>query len=55
MAKLIENEIEIKLSKMIRNTDPTSDIIDDTIVVTLEEILKELVGSDVLIEIGTKQ
>jgi len=52
MAQLIENALSIKISKIIRDTDETTGVLfPDDAIETLEQIITELAGSDVLIEI----
>jgi len=51
MAKLQENSIAIKLSKLLKDTDQESPILTDDTLAQLELVLQELVGAGVLIEI----
>ena len=51
VAKLQENTIAIKLSKLLKDTDQEAPILTDDTVVQLEMVLQELVGAGVLVEI----
>jgi len=51
MARIQETAITIKLSKLLRDTDAETILINNDITDQLEVILKELVGHDVLVEI----
>jgi len=53
MAKIQEETLTIKISKLLRDTDASQTLITDEILNHLEVILKELAGQDVLIEIYT--
>lgn len=53
MAKLQEEVIVIKLSKLLRDTDDTNTpILDSDGTVGLEAVVSELVGAGVLVEIA---
>jgi len=51
VAKLQENTVAIKLSKLLKDTDQESPILTDDTVAQLEMVLQELVGTGVLVEI----
>jgi len=51
MAKIQEETLTIKISKLLRDTDEQQNLINTELVTQLEVILKELSGQDVLIEI----
>ena len=51
MAKLQEDAIAIKLSKLLKDTDQESPILTDETMAQLEMVLQELVGAGVLVEI----
>ena len=53
MAKLQEDTIAIKLSKLLKDTDHESPILTNETVEQLEIVLQELVGAGVLVEIYT--
>jgi hypothetical protein len=51
MAKLQEDAIAIKLSKLLKDTDEQTPIATEETIQQLEVILAELVGPSVLVEI----
>ena len=51
MAKMIEEVIVIKLSKLVKDSDPTSTIADSDVQAALEQVAQELAGSGVLVEV----
>jgi hypothetical protein len=51
VAKLQENTVAIKLSKLLKDTDQETPILTDDTVAQLEMVLQELVGAGVLVEI----
>ena len=51
VAKLQEDAVAIKLSKLLKDTDQETPILTDETVEQLEVILQELVGAGVLVEI----
>lgn len=52
MAKIHEELVIIKLSKLVKDTASDADILaNDDIVSSLESVAQELVGSDVIVEI----
>lgn len=51
VAKLQENTIAIKLSRLLKDTDQETPIATDETIEQLEVILGELVGAGVLVEI----
>ncbi len=51
MAKINEQTITFKLSKLIRDKDEQNPILDDEMLATLFAALQEMVGQDVLIEL----
>ena len=53
MAKLVENVLVIKLSKLVKDSEDASDIITDDVQTALEQVTQELVGSGVLVEVET--
>jgi len=54
MAKIQEEIIIIKLSKLHKDSDmPNSGIAGGDIVAGLEQVVQELVGSDIIVEIAT--
>ena len=51
MAKMIEEVIVIKLSKLVKDSDPTSTIADGDVQAALEQVAQELAGNGVLVEV----
>lgn len=51
MAHVVEQVIGIKLSKLVRDSDTDTDLIDDTLVQELEKIVQELSPAGVIVEI----
>lgn len=51
MAQIYEEVVVIKLSKLIKNTDPTSSIANDEVVAALASVTEELVGPGVVVEV----
>ena len=51
MAKMIEEVIVIKLSKLVKDSDTTDTIADSDVQVALEQVAQELAGSGVLVEV----
>ena len=51
MAKLQEEVLVIKVSKMIRDTDVEQEILNAETVASLEAVVQELAGANTLVEI----
>ena len=51
MAKINEQTLTIKLSQLLRDSDPTAEILKDEDLAMLLEALKSMVGDAVLIEL----
>lgn len=51
MAKINEQNLTIKLSKLLRNEEHEKDILADDQLAAILEAIQEFVGKDVLIEI----
>lgn len=51
MAKIHEEIVVIKLSKLVKDTDDTNTLINDDIIVNLEAVAQELVGTGVIVEV----
>lgn len=51
MAKMIEEVIVIKLSKLVKDSDTTDTIADSDVQAALEQVAQELAGSGVLVEV----
>lgn len=54
MAKMHEEIIVIKVSKLVRDTEEVSNIADADTVASLEVVVQELVGAGVLVEIASE-
>ena len=52
MAKLNEQVIILKVSKLLRDNDEAHDILPQEVVAQLEQIVGELAGAGVLVEIS---
>jgi hypothetical protein len=50
MAKIYEEVVVIKLSKLVKDTDAGSDIATPDIVTALQSVAEELVGAGVVVE-----
>ena len=50
MAKIHEEVVVIKLSKLIKNSDEASEIATDDIVAALQSVAEELAGPGVVVE-----
>jgi hypothetical protein len=51
MAKINEQTLTIKLSQLLKNSDPEASILNDEDLAMLIEALKSMVGDAVLIEL----
>lgn len=52
MAKLHEEVLVIKVSKLIKDTDTDTDVIlDNDVMVSVEAVIQELAGASTLVEI----
>ena len=51
MAKLIEEVVIIKLAKLVKDNDSTDQIISEDMQVALEQVVQELAGDGVLVEV----
>lgn len=55
MAKIQEEIVVVRLSKLVRNGDPVAPLTDEAFVGNLESILGELLGETVVIEVEKEQ
>jgi hypothetical protein len=53
MAKIQEENINIKLSKLIKNDDSPLMLYDSELLQKLEDVIQDLFGSDVVVEVST--
>lgn len=51
MAKIHEEVVVIKLSKLVKNTGGDERIVTDELTAALEQVAQELVGADVIAEL----
>jgi len=55
MAKIHEEIIVIKLSKLIKNDQTAGALVGQETVAALEAVVQELVGSDIIVEVDSSQ
>jgi hypothetical protein len=51
MAKMIEDVLVIKLSKLVKDSESSENIVTEDIHAALEQVAQELVGNGVLVEV----
>jgi|TARA_B100000073_G_scaffold337916_1_gene334452 hypothetical protein len=51
MAKINEDVVVIKISELLKDSDESRKLVGPEVVTSLQEVIKELVGGNVLIEI----
>ena len=51
MAKIIEEIVVIKLSKLVRDSDVNAEIISDDTVQALQAVVEELTGAGIVVEL----
>ena len=51
MAKIIEEIVVIKLSKLVRDSDVNAEIISDDTVSALQAVVEELTGAGIVVEV----
>ena len=52
MAKILEEVILIKLSKIVKDSaDVDATIVDDTVLAALEQVTQELVSNSIIVEV----
>jgi hypothetical protein len=54
MAKLHEEIIVVKISKLLKDTEQSAPIMSTETVASLEAVIQELAGQNVLVEIATE-
>lgn len=54
MAKLHEEIIVVKISKLLKDAEAPDSIMSDEAVTSLEAVIQELAGQNVLVEIATE-
>lgn len=53
MAKIQEEIIVVKVSKLLRDTEPSTPIMGADAVASLEAVIQELAGANALVELAT--
>jgi len=54
MAKIVEELIIIKLSKLVKDNEQSrSHTVNNDMLASLEAVIQELIGSDVIVEVST--
>lgn len=51
MAKIVEDVLVLKLSKLVKDDAPEGGIVNDEVQSALEQVAQELVGDGVIVEI----
>ena len=51
MAKIIEEIVVIKLSKLVRDLDTGTEIVSDDTVTALQSVVEELAGAGIVVEV----
>ena len=52
MAKIQEEAVVITVSKLVKNDEPTRDIVDSDTLVALASVAEELLGQGVIVEVS---
>tara|TARA_B100000965_G_scaffold108490_1_gene89676 strand:+ start:4461 stop:4628 length:168 start_codon:yes stop_codon:yes gene_type:complete len=55
MAKINEDHVVIKISELLKDSDEGRKLVGPEVIAQLQEVIKELVGGNVLIEIENGQ
>lgn len=51
MAKLVEDVLVVKVSKLYRDNESTEELVSNDIMIALEQLVQEVVGSNVIVEV----
>ena len=51
MAKIIEEIVVIKLSKLVKDTESGTEIVSDDTVTALQSVVEELTGAGIIVEV----
>lgn len=51
MAKIHEEVLVIKLSKLVKNSQGEKSMVNEEILTALEQVAQELVGNDIVVEV----
>lgn len=55
MAKIIEEVVKVKLNKLVKNSETLEEpLASAEVIASLEQIVQELVGNDIIVEIETE-
>ena len=54
MARLIEDELTIKFSKLVKDSDNAASAISSEILANIELVIQELVGESVIVDVEVK-
>jgi hypothetical protein len=52
MARVQAEAVAITFSKLVKSTDPDTEIITDDILVALEQVAEELAGAGIIVEVS---
>lgn len=52
MAKILEEIITIKISKLVKNHEHHTELVSSDVMQTLEQVISELVGDTLIVEVG---
>lgn len=53
MAKIHEEVVVVKVSKLVKNDSDVDSLINDDVVAALEQVAQELLGESVIVEVET--
>ena len=51
MAKIQEETITIKFSKLVKNNDNAGNLIQNEVITAIEQVAQELVGESIIVEV----
>lgn len=55
MAKIVEDVVVIKFSKIVKESDTSADVVTTDIQAALEQVAQELVGENIVVEVERVQ
>lgn len=55
MAKVVEDLVLVKFSRLVRDSATDSDLVSEEICATIEQVVQELVGAGTIVEIVRAQ
>jgi hypothetical protein len=53
MAKIVEDNIVVSISRIAKEDDSLSSVVNEEIVATLEQVVQQLVGEGAVVEVKT--